>query len=99
MYSSNNDPLVAGIEEIRDSWGWFMFVGIALIVLGMACIIFDVSATAATVLVFGWLLLISGVIQLIQGIRTGTWSGFFLFLLGALLRGITGFLLVRYARS
>ena len=96
MSTSNYNPFVAGIQEIRKSWGWFMFLGIALTILGVACIIFNVPATFTTVLVFGWLLLISGVIQLIQGIRTGTWSGFFLFLLGALLRGITGFLLVRY---
>jgi len=96
MSGPNYDPLTATMEEIRGSWGWFMFLGIALLVLGMACIVFEVSATFTTVLVFGWLLLISGVIQLIQSFRTGTWSGFFLFLLSALLRGITGYLLVRY---
>ena len=92
----NSNPIAAGIEEIRSSWGWFMFLGIALTILGVACIVFDVAATFTTVLVFGWLLLISGVIQLIQSFRTGTWSGFFLNLLSALLRGITGYLLVRY---
>jgi uncharacterized membrane protein HdeD (DUF308 family) len=96
MSGPNYDPLTATMEEIRGSWGWFMFLGIALLVLGMACIVFEVTATFTTVLVFGWLLLISGVIQLIQSFRTGTWSGFFLYLLGALLRGITGYLLVRY---
>jgi len=93
---SNYNPVVSGLEEIRKSWGWFMFLGIALTVLGMMCIIFAASATFATVLVFGWLLLISGVIQLIQSFRIGTWSGFFLYLLSALLRGTVGYLLVRY---
>jgi uncharacterized membrane protein HdeD (DUF308 family) len=96
MSTSTNNPLIAGIEEIRASWGWFLFLGIALIVLGVACIVFDVTATFTTVLVFGWLLMISGVVQLIQSFQTGKWSGFFLFLLSALLRGVTGFLLVRY---
>lgn len=96
MSEPNYDPLTATMEEVRGSWGWFMFLGIALLVLGTACIVFQVTATFTTVLVFGWLLLISGVIQLIQAFRTGTWSGFFLYLLSALLRGITGYLLVRY---
>ena len=93
---SNYDPVAAGLDEIHKSWGWFMFLGIALTVLGMTCMIFAASATFATVLVFGWLLLISGAIQLIHSFRTGTWSGFFLYLLSALLRGMTGYLLVRY---
>jgi len=86
----------AGIDEIHDSWGWFVALGIALIVLGAACIVSDVAATLATVLVFGWLLLIGGVFALIQAFRTRTWSGFFLCLLSALLRGFTGYLLIRY---
>ena len=88
--------LLEGLEHIRKSWGWFLFLGIVLAVLGAACIVFNVTATFATVLVFGWLLLVSGAVQLIHSFRTGTWSGFFLYLLSALFRGFTGFLLVRY---
>jgi len=90
------NPLIAGIEEVRSSWGWFLALGIALMVLGAACIVYDVTATYTAVLVFGWLLLISGVIQLVNAFYTGTWSGFFFFLLSAIFRGVTGYLLVRY---
>ncbi len=90
------NPLIAGIEEIRRSWGWFLALGILFIILGMACIAFDVSATFASVLIFGWILLIGGVFALFQAFTVGTWSGFFLFLLSALFRGFTGYLLVRY---
>ena len=96
MSTPTDNPLVTGIEQVRGSWGWFLFLGISLTILGMACIIFDVAATFTTVLVFGWLLLISGFVQLIQSFRTGTWSGFFPYLLSALFRGFTGYLLVRY---
>lgn len=88
--------IAAGIDAIHDSWGWFVALGIALIVLGAVCIASNVIATLATVLVFGWLLLIGGVFALIQAFRTRTWSGFFLCLLSALLRGVTGYLLIRY---
>src|SRR5688572_3907898 len=89
-------PLFARVEKIRESWGWFLVLGIALALLGVCCVAFNVAATVATVLVFGWLLLISGVFQLIHAFRAGTWSGFPLYLLSALFRGFTGFLLLRY---
>jgi len=90
------NPLIAGIEEIRASWGWFLVLGILLAIFGVACIAFDVTATFTTVLVFGWLLLISGLFALVHAFRTGTWSGFFFYLLSALFRGFTGYLLIRY---
>jgi len=97
MPTPNYVPHMAGMEEIRRSWGWFLFIGLAFIILGMACIIFNVTAAFTTVTVFGWLLLIGGVIQLIDALWTGTWSGLSLHLLNGLLRGITGYLLVRYS--
>ena len=91
-----DNPLIAGVEEVRGSWGWFLALGILLTLLGVACIAFDVTATFTTVLVFGWMLLIGGIFALVQAFTTGTWSGFFIYLLSALLRGVTGYLLIRY---
>jgi uncharacterized membrane protein HdeD (DUF308 family) len=97
---SNNElsqhPLIAGMEEIRNSWGWFLALGILLMILGAVCIVGDVTATFATILLFGWLLLISGIVSLVHAFRTMTWNGFFLSLLSALFRGFTGYLLIRY---
>lgn len=92
----SGSPLAADVEEIRSSWSWFLVLGILFIILGAVCVIGDVTATFATVLVFGWLLLISGIFALIHGFRTHTWSGFLLSLLSALFRGFTGYLLIRY---
>jgi uncharacterized membrane protein HdeD (DUF308 family) len=99
MARTIDNPLIAGLEEVRSSWGWFLALGILLIILGVACIVYDVTATLTTVLVFGWLLLISGVFALVHAFTIGSWGGFFLFLLSALLRGVTGYLLVRYPVS
>ncbi len=90
------NPLLTGMEEIRKSWGWFLAFGILLMLLGAICIIGDVTATFATVLVFGWLLLFSGIIALVHAFGTRNWSGFFLNFLSALFRGFTGYLLIRY---
>jgi uncharacterized membrane protein HdeD (DUF308 family) len=91
-----NDPESAGIEKLRKSWGWFLVLGIALVVLGVSCVAFNVIATVTTVLVFGWLLLVSGVFQLVYAFQIRTWSGTLLNLLSALFRGFTGFLLIRH---
>lgn len=90
------NPLAAGIEEIRSSWGWFLTLGILFVLLGAVCVMGNVSATFATVLVCGWMLLFSGIFGLVQAFRTHSWQGFLLSLLSALLRGFTGYLLIRY---
>lgn len=90
------NPFIAGINEIRSSWGRFLALGIALTVLGFVCIVGNITATFATVFVFGWALLFAGVLALIHAFQVRTWSGFFLYFFTALLRGVTGYLLIRY---
>jgi uncharacterized membrane protein HdeD (DUF308 family) len=95
-HNSLTNSITAGLHEIHDSWGWFVALGIALIVLGVACILGEITATFATVLAFGWLLLVAAGFALVHAVRTHTWGGFLLYLLSALLRGVTGYLLIRY---
>lgn len=83
-------------EELHRSWGWVLALGILFILCGAICIVGDMFATLATVLFFGWLLLISGVVALVHAFTAGSWRGSLLHLLSALLRGFTGYLLVRY---
>ena len=91
----SRDPLEL-IGDLHRSWGWVLALGMVFVVCGALGIAADITATFATVLFFGWLLLISGVFALIQAFTIGSWGGFFLYLLSALLRGFTGYLLVRY---
>ena len=67
MADSNSigGSISAGLDRIHDSWGWFVALGVALIVLGVVCIMGSVTATLATVLAFGWLLVIGAVIALV----------------------------------
>lgn len=90
-----SSPL-AGIEEMRKSWGWILSLGILLVILGTVCVIGNVSATFASVLVFGWLLMLSSVLGVVHGFRAHRWKGSRLPLLTALLRGIVGFLMILF---
>jgi len=90
------DSLLTSIESIRSSWGWFLFLGILLVVIGVVCIAGDITATFVTVLAFGWLLIASAVVALVHAFQVHNWNGFFLYLLSALFRGFTGYALIRY---
>jgi uncharacterized membrane protein HdeD (DUF308 family) len=89
------DPLSL-IGELRRSWGWLLALGIAFMVLGALCILGDVVATFTTVVFFGSLLLVSGIFALIHAFTARSWQGSLLYVLSAVLRGFTGYLLVRY---
>jgi uncharacterized membrane protein HdeD (DUF308 family) len=86
----------AGIEEVRKSWAWFLVAGILLMVLGAACIVKSQTATTFSILALGWVLAISGVVWLVGALQTWTWGGFFVYLLNAIIRGVTGYLLIRH---
>jgi uncharacterized membrane protein HdeD (DUF308 family) len=96
MFFFMSEWITAALEELRRSWGWILTLGISLIVLGAACIAADQVATFVTVVFFGWVLLLSAIAGFINMFAVGTWPGAMLYLLSALIRGFTGYLLVRY---
>jgi uncharacterized membrane protein HdeD (DUF308 family) len=81
-------------REIIQYWGWFLAFGIALLLLGIAAIARSVAATVATMLFFGWLLVIACAIEIAQAVMVGHWVGFFHHLLAAILFGVVGLILV-----
>ncbi len=91
-----SDFFVAGLEQVRKSWGWFFVFGILLVILGVLCIGKAQTATTFSILALGWVLAISGVLWLVNAIWALSWHGFFLYLLNALIRGVTGYLLIRH---
>jgi uncharacterized membrane protein HdeD (DUF308 family) len=94
--SSISDVFMAGIEEVRKSWGWFLIIGILLMILGATCIVKAQTATTFSILALGWVLAISAVFWFIGSLQALGWSGFFIYLLNALIRGVTGYLLIRH---
>jgi uncharacterized membrane protein HdeD (DUF308 family) len=80
--------------EIIHSWGWFLFFGIGLAVLGIAAIVRSVAATVVSMLFFGWLLLIAAGIEVVQTVMSGRETGMFQHLAAAVLFGVVGLLIV-----
>jgi uncharacterized membrane protein HdeD (DUF308 family) len=85
---------VAIPQDIAQQWGWFLAFGIVLVALGFMAVARSFSATIATMMFFGWLLLLAGAIEIAQAIMVGQWAGFFHHLVAAVLFGVVGFLLV-----
>jgi uncharacterized membrane protein HdeD (DUF308 family) len=71
-------------------WGWFLAFGIVLLLLGIAAIVRSVAATVASMLFFGWLLVLASIFEFVMAFMVGNWAGFFLHLLIAILFGIVG---------
>jgi len=94
--SNFSDVFAAGLDQVRKSWGWFLTFGILLSILGIVCVGKAQTATTFSILALGWVLMISGVLWLVNSFYAFSWHGFFLYLLNAIIRGVTGYLLIRH---
>lgn len=88
--------LLFDIEGLRQRWGWLLLLGIIMVVLGTVAFFIMPAATLGTVLVLGWLLFISGVIELIQAFRERKSGNLFLHLFGGVLGILVGLLVVTH---
>lgn len=76
--------------EIAEHRGWFIALGVFLIVVGFLAIIFPLASTIAAKVFLGWLFLIGGVAQIVHAFSTKRWSQFFLNILIGLLYVVAG---------
>jgi len=83
-----------GTEELKRGWGWLVAVGIALIILGLIALYCAVTATMVSVDIFGWLLVIGGVLSLVDAFVQRRWGGFFMELFAGILYIIVGLMVV-----
>lgn len=89
-------PLLLEIENLHRKWGWLLALGIVLIVLGTIAFILLPISTVAAVMVLGWLMVISGVVEAIHAFRVRGWGGVFLHLIGGVLGVLVGLLVVTH---
>jgi uncharacterized membrane protein HdeD (DUF308 family) len=92
MTSSNLSP--SGPAGAAHRWGWFIALGVLLIVLGIFAWIEVVAVTLAGVILLGAAMLVGGVFQIIHAFAVRGWSGFLLHVLMGVLYIIGGFLIM-----
>jgi uncharacterized membrane protein HdeD (DUF308 family) len=91
-----SNPLIFECNIIRPRWGWLLVVGILMVALGTVALFIMPAATIGTSLVLGWLLVISGVLEMIHAFRVRRWGGLFLHLIGGVLGILVGLLVVTH---
>jgi len=84
------------MDVLRPKWGWLLFPGILMVTLGTVALLIVPAATIGTALVAGWLLIFSGIIEIVHAYRVRLWGGLFLHLIGGSLGLLVGLLVVTH---
>jgi uncharacterized membrane protein HdeD (DUF308 family) len=95
------DPLNPRYEEcmrLSHCSGWFLVLGIILIVVGALAVGSAFITTFAFILVFGILLLVGGTVQVVNAFLARSWGGFFVLLLAGLLQFVAGGLMIEHEK-
>jgi len=75
---------------LEKNWGWFLALGVGLVVLGLVALGLTFAMTILSVMYFGVLLLVGGGLEVAHAFATQRWSGFFLQLLLGLFYLVAG---------
>lgn len=87
----NGDTLRQALQETRAKWGWFVGLGVLLLILGGIAFGNLLFATVASVYLIGWLMLLGGIIEIVHAFGVKSWGRFFYWLLSGLLYTVAGF--------
>jgi uncharacterized membrane protein HdeD (DUF308 family) len=72
-------------EELQTGYRWAVTLGIVMIILGVLAIAAPFYATLIATVIFGWVLIVSGIVHTIYSFQTRKAGNFFLKLLVSLL--------------
>lgn len=78
-------------EQVRGRWGWFVALGLLMLVAGVIALGSVVLATIASVLVVGTMMILSGVMEIIHGFQMRQTGRFVLWVLIGALYVVGGF--------
>ncbi|MEW6658952.1 MAG: HdeD family acid-resistance protein [Thermodesulfobacteriota bacterium] len=87
-------PQLPDLQEIAQHWKWFLGLGLVSIIFGTFALGSSVLVTWATVVLFGWILLLMGGLEVGHSFWQRQWGGFFLHLVNGILSIVVGFLMV-----
>lgn len=87
----SDEPMKTAIGPASEKWGWFVALGVLLLILGVIALGNLFVATIASVYFIGWLMLLAGVIEIVHAFGVKTWGRFFYWFLAGLIYAIAGF--------
>jgi uncharacterized membrane protein HdeD (DUF308 family) len=94
--AANVPSLAEELRLLRESWIWFLVLGIAMVVIGTfaiswACI---TNITVAATWLFGFLMIAGGIAEIVNSFYAGRWSGTLVHMLIGVLYTVVGFMIV-----
>lgn len=93
---SNSLEVYLGVKRSHENWGWYLIFGIILVLLGALAIVGANYATLTTIIFFGILLTIGGVLQVVYAFWGRKGQGFAQALLLGVFYTIVGVLMVTH---
>lgn len=91
MADASNATLVpAPLDVLRAKWGWIVALGVVYVIAGLLALASVAMATVVSVLIVGFMMLMSGVAEVISAFQFKSWSKFLLWLLLGLLYVASG---------
>jgi uncharacterized membrane protein HdeD (DUF308 family) len=62
-------------QQVAAHWGWFLALGLVLILAGCAAIAFPLLSTIAVKIALGWVFLVGGVLMVVHAFSASRWRG------------------------
>lgn len=87
--------IIVDADRVRRNWGWYVLLGIVLILLGGVALANPLGIGLATMLMVGILLIASGVTEVIVAFQTRGSNSIALNLLAAILEIVVGILILK----
>jgi uncharacterized membrane protein HdeD (DUF308 family) len=84
-----------GYKHVSERWGWFIALGVVLLLLGILALGDVVAVTVASTIFIGAAFMIGGIVQVIHAFATKGWSAFLIYLVGGIVTVIGGFLIMQ----
>jgi uncharacterized membrane protein HdeD (DUF308 family) len=73
------------LQPLRAKWGWIVALGVVYVIVGLVALGSIVTATVASVLLVGVMMVVAGIVEVFNAFQIRTWGKFVLWLLlGAL---------------
>lgn len=90
--SSAENHGLGPVSEVKAKWGWFVALGVGLLILGFIAATNLLVATVASVFYVGIMMLIGGIIEIFHSFSVKSWGSFFWWFLSGLLYAAAGVL-------
>jgi uncharacterized membrane protein HdeD (DUF308 family) len=90
MTSDHSNGLGVPNQELRAKWGWFVAIGILMLIAGVLAMANLFLATVVSVFYVGALMLIGGIFQIVHAFSVKSWGGLAWWLFSGLLYAAAG---------